>query len=552
MYDPITAYVKQHITVTKSSQAANAILLLAAVCTAMSTFFVVTNLSWFLATLQYIAAEQRTSYLSTLFMYGCCTLAALISIVVMIQYYLLQWHTHAALIQRSLYWGILFLTMIPGYMILMYVASSADLMDICMLVLLACIPCYACMRCFLMNRIKKESYHPANLLQKTFLRALGIFILCMLLLQLLLPERLQPLLYMVLLAVPAFTLTGFGCRFLTAYRLFYRRREEFVEFEQMVYDEDAFTDDADIKERLTIRNTAATMTAADILEEFGFDRKAVLDAILANRSIATFSAGCYQDPKLLHILLQRLKFEAVPFQVERFRRGSWEPYSQEDYAGIPPADIHRRAIVYESAAQRRRLSDFSILGLILCMLFPANLYRPINWMSKNSMVITYHAFTFLNIQTLLHMLFITASSIFVLCSSSLQTAVAQLMQQSISTLWLISALFFFIELFHFPVYMRKLEAAIQEAEHKTHNYFVAAFLLYLISTLIKMIRRGFLTALCQLLILILSVEAARVILLCYRFIKYRRLTQSQILEQYEYYLPDTVEEDAQAVPGTSQ
>lgn len=343
-----------------------------------------------------------------------------------------------------------------------------------------------------------------------------------------------------------------GCRFLTAYRLFYRRREEFVEFEQMVYDEDAFTDDADIKERLTIRNTAATMTAADILEEFGFDRKAALDAILANRSIATFSAGRHQDPTLLHILLQRLKFEAVPFQVERFRRGSWEPYSQEDYAGIPPADIHRRTIVYESAAQRRRLSDFSILGLILCMLFPANLYRPINWMSKNSMVITYHAFTFLNIQTLLHMLFITASSIFVLCSSSLQTAVAQLMQQSISTLWLISALFFFIELFHFPVYMRKLEAAIQEAEHKTHNYFVAAFLLYLISTLIKMIRRGFLTALCQLLILILSVEAARVILLCYRFIKYRRLTQSQILEQYEYYLPDTVEEDAQAVPGTSQ
>ena len=168
------------------------------------------------------------------------------------------------------------------------------------------------------------------------------------------------------------------------------------------------------------------------------------------------------------------------------------------------------------------------------------------------MVITYHAFTFLNIQTLLHMLFITASSIFVLCSSSLQTAVAQLMQQSISTLWLISALFFFIELFHFPVYMRKLEAAIQEAEHKTHNYFVAAFLLYLISTLIKMIKRGFLTALCQLLILILSVEAARVILLCYRFIKYRRLTQSQILEQYEYYLPDTVEEDAQAVSLTSQ
>ncbi len=48
MYDPITSYVKQHITVTKSSQAANAILLLAAVCTAMSTFFVVQAFHGFL------------------------------------------------------------------------------------------------------------------------------------------------------------------------------------------------------------------------------------------------------------------------------------------------------------------------------------------------------------------------------------------------------------------------------------------------------------------------------------------------------------------------
>ena len=88
---------------------------------------------------------------------------------------------------------------------------------------------------------KKGKLSPGEPSAETFLRALGIFVLCMLLLQLLLPERLQPLLYMVLLAVPAFTLTGLGCRFLTAYRLFYRRREEFVEFEQMVYDEDAFT-----------------------------------------------------------------------------------------------------------------------------------------------------------------------------------------------------------------------------------------------------------------------------------------------------------------------
>ena len=94
---------------------------------------------------------------------------------------------------------------------------------------------------------------------------------------------------------------------------------------------------------------------------------------------------------------------------------------------------------------------------------------------------------------------------------------------------------------HFPVYMRKLEKAIRESAHKTHNYFVYAFLLYLISTLIKMIRRGFLIALCQLLILIVSVEAARV-LLCLRFLKYRKLEQSQLLEQYEYEVIESAKE----------
>ncbi len=38
MYDPIVAYVRQHITVTKNEQAASVLLLLAALCTAMFLF----------------------------------------------------------------------------------------------------------------------------------------------------------------------------------------------------------------------------------------------------------------------------------------------------------------------------------------------------------------------------------------------------------------------------------------------------------------------------------------------------------------------------------
>ena len=188
-------------------------------------------------------------YKRQLLMYGICALSSLVSIVILIQHYLIQWHKHTALIQRSLYWGILFLTMIPGYMTLIYIAASAAIMDICLFVLLACIPCYIGFHCLLMKRITRESYQPADFLQKRLLRALGGFVLSLFFLQLLLPSSLQPLLYAVLLAVPAFTLTCMGCRFLTAYRLFYRRKEEFVEFEHMVYDEDAFADEMCIRDR---------------------------------------------------------------------------------------------------------------------------------------------------------------------------------------------------------------------------------------------------------------------------------------------------------------
>ncbi len=61
------------------------------------------------------------------------------------------------------------------------------------------------------------------------------------------------------------------------------------------------------KSRLSIQNTTAAVHAVEILEEFGFDQKAALDAILANRSIATFSTDGIRVPETAPYSLQRLK-----------------------------------------------------------------------------------------------------------------------------------------------------------------------------------------------------------------------------------------------------
>lgn len=70
--------------------------------------------------------------------------------------------------------------------------------------------------------------------------------------------------------------------------------------------------------------------------------------------------------------------------------------------------------------------------------------------------------------------------------------------------------------------MTQIEKALTKTQHQTHNYFVYAFILYLISITFKMFTRGIQKGLSQIFILILSVEAARSIILIYRFIKYKR------------------------------
>ena len=69
---------------------------------------------------------------------------------------------------------------------------------------------------------------------------------------------------------------------------------------------------------------------------------------------------------------------------------------------------------------------------------------------------------------------------------------------------------------------------------------VYAFLQYLLATFRKMVTRGFIKALCQLTILLLFVEAARTVLLLWRFMTHRKqYKQRHDASRFTYYIPET-------------
>lgn len=70
---------------------------------------------------------------------------------------------------------------------------------------------------------------------------------------------------------------------------------------------------------------------------------------------------------------------------------------------------------------------------------------------------------------------------------------------------------------------------------------VYAFLLYLLVIFRKIVTRGFIKALCQLTILLLFVEAARSVLLLWRFMTHRKeYKQKHDASCFTYYIPETV------------
>ncbi len=535
-------YVRNHIEIAKNEKFIALMFLLSLLFTSVSLFFVVTSFSWFIDTIKYNIMYQETFYITTLFLYILCFISTIISIIIMLRHYLSYWHKRLYLIERCHHVGLLLLTMIPGFLALTYTAAASrnfdfDIMDIACFSIMICIPSFLLYRLHISHRIEKSIWQIKSFNLNAFKLLFCFFFMLLICTEMMLSREYIILTFSISCTVPCIFFTCLACRFLFAHHLYLNAKDDMVEFECYEYNADAFEDHSAIKERLIILNSGNLLLAEDVMEEFDFDKAKVRTAILKNEYIHVFSDEMYFNIDYLHLLLQRLAYEDIAFRVERLKNGTWQPYTQADYDAIQPENIQckpksediqapvkkkPRNVEKLSLSQKIIYTPFLIIYFTFIFLFPVNYYRPVNWMSKKALKKTYHVFTYRNIRTLGHIFIVFIIIILLLCNPSLFESLANNIGSATAPLYGMCILFFIGELIHFPIYMTQIEKALTKTQHQTHNYFVYAFILYLISITFKMFTRGIQKGLSQIFILILSVEAARSIILIYRFIKHKR------------------------------
>ena len=195
--------------------------------------------------------------------------------------------------------------------------------------------------------------------------------------------------------------------------------------------------------------------------EFGFDHKAVLDAILANRALPPFHRTI-QSPGTAAYSLAAAEVEGIPFQVERFQQRAGNHMRK-----TMRAFCRRISIDAESYRKLQHSIDGCRISQIrsypsVCCFQPTCIVDQLD--VKNSMVITYHAFTYSNMQVpaahalLLRWNFFYSSYAPPACRRKSHSSRSKNLHPVAN-----QQLIFLCELFHFPVYICKNKKAIRES-----------------------------------------------------------------------------------------
>lgn len=541
MYQNEKQYVKDNIELLQNDKVLAVLMLLNGIFAITEGLLIYANWTWWPDYLTYlIDHETMGSYWSTFLMYPVFILALLIFILTALRHYLTLWNSRIPYADRCLHASLFSLCAIPGYLSLVYACSSVrpipiDMMDTALYSIIASIIFFIISYIRLQHKIHKEILiYQKNTMKQIQNKAICVLVAIMLL-QFALPESMATIPLCLIFCIPCLFLSYGSCRFFIAYRLYHKLKEEFIEYEALSYNGDPFDDHTKSKERLYIINSGRLLDSLNIMEEFGFDPVQVQRNILANEAVHTFVEGMYLNTQFLHILLQRLTYEGISYKIEYYDKGNWIPWDETNYELIEPENIHRRKKLQELS----KATSNNILHQLIMIILPANLYRPVNWMSLEQVKKSYRAFTYPNKATVLHTILPYVLLTYFLSSTTMQSYVLDKLDLTTTTsLWIIFAFFFFIELFHFPIYLRRMKEAIDLSNRSTHNYFLYAFLLYLLSTLRRIISRGIEKGLIMLTILIVSIECARSLILIIRFLRNRKQEAFDIdKENYEFYIP---------------
>lgn len=459
---------------------------------------------------------------------------------------------HHSVHERIHYLPVAFLSIIPGFIMIMYSALVTAASFTFPISIISFYLCFYAIIVFIVAyfMVQKRINSEKEVYQKKTLRyvqwvTILLLVIAFLFILFLRGSVFEDLVKIALITIIVSFFAYQAARTLLASRLMKKMDIDMIDYQNLYHDGRLGEVDLSQKARVYIINDGRIDKALNILVEFGFDRDDCMRAIIKHQPFYTFDEKMYYDLQFMNKLLMRLAYEDVPFQVEVLKNKDWE--IDESYQLI---EKHR--VVRKKKADAKENDDevkeknswlFNIvmsiivgIGMILYGLwsafFPVNYFKPVRWCSSEQIQTYYNEFTYRSTRTLYHLICIWIIFLVWLFVKPIQIWVSGIMEESIQTIWIAFGIIFVGELFVFPMYLKKLKAILQQ-EHNVHNYEKRAFLLFILYSFIRSLIKGWQKSLCMLIFLIVSIELAKSIYIFIRYIQHRK--EVKIVKQNEEY-----------------
>lgn len=506
------------------------------------------SVSMFEEVLPYI--NTYDTYMSFFILSIICMIMGVLGLLTLITYYY-NTFLHSKNKQCIQYLPLIFASMIPGFLMLMYVVMVGNIdlsIPISYLSLIFCIYAYIFIFIFyffLQHKINQEKFVYQKRTYQTFQSVLiigSLIIMCSILLfrGLFIEDLIKIGILIVVVTFMAYQ----SARTMLAY-VFERKmkKEEIMEREYYI-DGSLGSENNSLKERVYIINDGHVDKVLNILEEFGFQREKCMNAILHNQPIYTFNDKMFYDIHFMKKLLMRLAYESISFRVEERTKDGWKENVQ--YQKIEKRCFIRRkkeeiSQEDDSDSKNSTITDiiigiFFFIGLAIygvwSFIFPVNYFKPTRWSSYKQIQKYYKQYTYPSFRTIYHMIGIWIVFITFICVPSLQVWFAITMD---TTEFVVKSVFVIIcigELFHFPLYMKKLKE-ITEGTIEAHNFEKRAFVVCICIMLIKAFFKGVLKFLCMFILLVISVEIGKSIHVIIRYAFHYK--ESYVIKENEEY-----------------
>lgn len=524
------------------------------VCLLMCALFGLSGLVFSLISLQEVLnyfeyyAEYQTFFGLSIF----CIIGGIGTIIILLKYYALM-YKESLIKERIKCMPAIFACMIPGFLMMVYVAMIKNIEITLSLAHFCFISCLYAVVVILISYvvINNKLISDKFIYQKKTLRDVERILITVMATVLVIALLLQGTAFIdipkVILIIFVVTFLSYQCgRTLVALKLLRSIDMDYLNYQNPLYYDGTLGDNTTVKiARVTVINSGQLDKAVNILTEFGFSKEECTHAIIKNLPFFTFDERMYYDISIMEKILSRLAYEDIPFKVEIFDQGNW--LKTNEYDEIEKCCYVRRV---KNKNDDKAVSDekkgfianfLGILAVIIILLcygiwtavFPANFFRPVRWSSLTQIQNNYREFTYYSGRTVYHSVCVWLVVTLFLLLPAFSSWYCQLVQADLYVIYFSFIIIFIGELFVFPLYLKHLKDALNKKNNTVHNYEKNAMKVFIAVTFFRILSRGWKKSLAMIALLIIAIEAAKSIIIVIRYLRHAKEIQYAKEDKYE-------------------